>query len=316
MLQHWHPVVLSSALRGAPQQHTVCGRDVVLFRGAGGVGVLPARCPHRGMPLAKGQVVAGRLVCPYHGWSFDPTGSGHCPGDPDLRPRAEALQVREEHGAIWVRERGPETPFPAFDTDGFRFLGSFQLTLPGSLELVLDNFSEAEHTPTVHWMGFDPQRLHEVEVEVDVADDAVHVKNTGPQKLGMRLARLAVGVRPGDRYVIEWTTRFSPLHARFDHYWLDEAGRRRDKRLRAWIFFNPIGPDQTEITTFSWVNRGHVVERIADPLHRWYARWDIAQDERVLKHLDPTFQSRAKSRFDHAIAANRERLARIYRGTP
>lgn len=316
MLQHWHVVLLSSELESSPIQRTICGRDVVLFRGPDGVGALPARCPHRGMPLAQGKVVDGKLRCPYHGWTFSTDGTGHCPGDPDLKPRSEAYEVREEHGAIWLRERGPQTEFPRFDTVGYRPLGSFRMTLPGSLELVLDNFSEAEHTPSVHWMGFDPTRLHEVRVEVETDDDSVHVKNTGPQKLGMKLMRLGVGIRPGDRYVIEWTTHFSPLHAQFDHYWLDDDDRRRTKRLRAWIFFNPIDDDHTEIVTFSWVNTGHPLERVVDPFHRWYAKWDISQDEKVLKHLDKDFESRAKSRFDRALTANRERLDRIYRSRP
>ena len=314
MLQHWHPVLLSGELNRRPVERTICGRDVVLFRGAGAVGALPARCPHRGMKLAEGRVRNGQLECPYHGWTFGPDGRGTCPGDPATTPRADALEVREDHGAIWLRDRGPQAVFPTFDTDGFRFLGSFRMTLPAGLELVLDNFSEAEHTPSVHWMGFDPSRLAEVEVEIDEGPDWVHVKNTGPQKLGMKLARLAVGVRPEDRYVIEWTTRFSPLHAQFDHYWLASTGERREKRLRAWIFFNPVTEHETEIVTFSWVNRGYRLERIADPFHRWYAKWDIAQDEKVLRHLDPAFQSSASSRFDRAIQANRERLGRIYRG--
>lgn len=29
-------------------------------------------CPHRGAPLSEGGIEDGRVVCPWHGWSFDP----------------------------------------------------------------------------------------------------------------------------------------------------------------------------------------------------------------------------------------------------
>lgn len=29
-------------------------------------------CPHWGGPLGRGRIENGRLVCPWHGWTFDP----------------------------------------------------------------------------------------------------------------------------------------------------------------------------------------------------------------------------------------------------
>lgn len=29
-------------------------------------------CPHRGGPLADGVVMDGKIICPWHGWQFDP----------------------------------------------------------------------------------------------------------------------------------------------------------------------------------------------------------------------------------------------------
>jgi nitrite reductase (NADH) small subunit len=38
-------------------------------------------CPHRGGPLGQGVIEGDKLVCPWHGWQFDPkTGAvGHAP---------------------------------------------------------------------------------------------------------------------------------------------------------------------------------------------------------------------------------------------
>lgn len=29
-------------------------------------------CPHWGGPLGQGKIVCGKIVCPWHGWEFDP----------------------------------------------------------------------------------------------------------------------------------------------------------------------------------------------------------------------------------------------------
>lgn len=51
-------------------------RDVVAIRGLDGeIRVLHNRCPHRGMAVCVPPKGGGRrLVCPYHGWAFDPAG--------------------------------------------------------------------------------------------------------------------------------------------------------------------------------------------------------------------------------------------------
>ncbi len=38
----------------------------------GALAAVQNECPHRGAPLAEGMVEDGRIVCPWHGWSFDP----------------------------------------------------------------------------------------------------------------------------------------------------------------------------------------------------------------------------------------------------
>jgi phenylpropionate dioxygenase-like ring-hydroxylating dioxygenase large terminal subunit len=79
----WHPAGWSADIGPGPHRVTLFGRDHVVFRDATGAPVtLPDACPHRGTSLALGAVVAGEVLCPYHGWAFD--GRGRCTRIPSL----------------------------------------------------------------------------------------------------------------------------------------------------------------------------------------------------------------------------------------
>jgi nitrite reductase/ring-hydroxylating ferredoxin subunit len=49
----------------------VSGNKVLLSRINGQICAVENRCPHLGLPLAKGKVCDGAVVCPFHGSSFD-----------------------------------------------------------------------------------------------------------------------------------------------------------------------------------------------------------------------------------------------------
>lgn len=47
------------------------GRSIVLTRIDGKLCAVENRCPHLGLPLARGRIVDGTIRCPFHGSSFD-----------------------------------------------------------------------------------------------------------------------------------------------------------------------------------------------------------------------------------------------------
>ncbi len=89
----------------------VRGTDVALLRDGDAVHALGGTCPHRGGPIADGQVIDGKVVCPLHLWDFD-LATGISPFDPrDTLPRFEA-RVREGRVEIDASSvpRGPGRP--------------------------------------------------------------------------------------------------------------------------------------------------------------------------------------------------------------
>jgi len=89
-----------------PLGRIVIGEPIVFFRTlSGDVVALEDRCAHRRMPLSLGRITEDdRLICPYHGLTFD--GQGRCvhvPGQaspPEIRIRS--YPVQERCGMVWV----------------------------------------------------------------------------------------------------------------------------------------------------------------------------------------------------------------------
>jgi nitrite reductase (NADH) small subunit len=57
---------------GRLKEFLVAGRPVCVARIGGQLAALENECPHRGGPLSEGTVEDGQIVCPWHGWCFDP----------------------------------------------------------------------------------------------------------------------------------------------------------------------------------------------------------------------------------------------------
>jgi nitrite reductase/ring-hydroxylating ferredoxin subunit/uncharacterized membrane protein len=69
--KRWTPVIDVDALHdGEPATVEVRGTEILLVRRGGEVLALANRCSHRGGPLAKGELDAQTVTCPWHGSRF------------------------------------------------------------------------------------------------------------------------------------------------------------------------------------------------------------------------------------------------------
>ncbi len=113
----WYMAAQAASLkRGALRREMLLGEPVLIGRMKdGAVFALRDICPHRGVPLSAGRVMAENTVeCPYHGWRFRADGGcslipslvGGEPVDP-AKIRVRAYPVREQDGLIWVYMAAP-----------------------------------------------------------------------------------------------------------------------------------------------------------------------------------------------------------------
>ena len=108
----WQPVANAASLApGHVKGYTLLDRELVLARFPDGrLLAADVACPHKGARLSKGCIRNGELMCPYHGWQFDPAGA--CTTIPSLlEPNSDKLAlsrlrthaVQERYGFVWVK---------------------------------------------------------------------------------------------------------------------------------------------------------------------------------------------------------------------
>lgn len=101
----WHAICNAEDLtNGKIKSISALGTQMVAFRGQNGkVGVLHAFCPHLGAHLGQGGKIEGDLiVCPFHNWSFDCTGT--CKEIPYMRTNDGTIPERTSIKSYPVRE--------------------------------------------------------------------------------------------------------------------------------------------------------------------------------------------------------------------
>ncbi len=86
METRWHRVDPGPLEPGEVTTVIVDGRALAVARTAEGYGVLDNRCPHQGGPLGDGEIDldTGYLLCPWHGYEYDPVTGEPPPGFGDV----------------------------------------------------------------------------------------------------------------------------------------------------------------------------------------------------------------------------------------
>ena len=160
------------------------GEQLVLWRADGAVAAAMDRCPHRESPLSTGVVRDGCISCPYHGWTFDPTGA--CVGIPSSGPQATippkarlaSVQARERYGLVWLCLDEPADDIPSMpwdDDPAYRRLNNPVEVWACAATRMVDNFLDYSHFPYVHRGSFGEATDPEVApVELGPLSDGFH----------------------------------------------------------------------------------------------------------------------------------------------
>jgi nitrite reductase (NADH) small subunit len=80
---------------GRAKACTVEGKTIAVYHTATGFYATDNVCPHRGGPLAEGDLIGNEINCPWHLWGFD-VRTGICSGNPQIRVAAHEVRVEDD----------------------------------------------------------------------------------------------------------------------------------------------------------------------------------------------------------------------------
>ncbi|MGA7933728.1 MAG: aromatic ring-hydroxylating dioxygenase subunit alpha [Kovacikia sp.] len=281
LLDDWHVLARSQDL---PPQTLLPRRlletNLVLWRDSSNqIRAWEDRCPHRGTLLSTGTLSSDRVVCPYHGLTFN--SEGHCveipahPGYPiPSAACVQTYQVQECYDLIFVSLGHPTQDVPQFpewqDPTYRRFLcGPFHCHTSGGR--AIENFFDVAHFPFVHAgvLG-DPKHPVPNEYEVSRQANGITIHNVQfwqPDPDGTGNAQLITNT-----YRI-----FRP----FTVYFSKES---RNQRLT--IFFNVTPVTEEEVICWMWIAMNYGHDRSEAEL-RAFQETVIAQDLQILELQRP-----------------------------
>lgn len=135
----------------------------VIWRKSDGDMVMMAdRCPHRFVPLSRGERDGDMMRCAYHGLAFD--GSGNCAhnpfsGQPLDIAKVEVVTVVEKYTGVWFWPGDADKADPALIPD-YSFIDHDRplhrgvIKMDAGYELVTDNLMDLSHAEFIHRESF------------------------------------------------------------------------------------------------------------------------------------------------------------------
>ena len=166
---------------------TILGEPIVLYRTEAGEAVaLADRCVHRRYPLSESRLDGDRIVCGYHGFTYDAAGSCvFVPGQQRIprTARVPGYPVAEQDSFVWVfigdRDRAEQTPIPRapwLADPGYTSVSGME-PLNARYDLLVDNLLDLSHETYLHggYIGTPEVAETPITTEVDEANGVIYV---------------------------------------------------------------------------------------------------------------------------------------------
>ncbi|SFA97617.1 vanillate O-demethylase monooxygenase subunit [Amycolatopsis marina] len=166
---------------------TILGEPIVFYRTETGEPVaLADRCVHRRFPLSESNLDGDRIVCGYHGFTYDTTGT--CVAVPGQNrvprtARVPSYPVIEQDSFVWVwigdparadTARIPRAPWLA--DSGYATVSGME-PLAARYELLVDNLMDLSHETYLHggYIGTPEVASTPITTEVDEEREIIYV---------------------------------------------------------------------------------------------------------------------------------------------
>lgn len=257
----------------------LAGEPLLIVRGRdGALRALSNVCRHRYMQVALDRGSASRLVCPYHGWTYNTDGS--LIGAPNMAEsrildrgscRLPEIPLETWLGFIFVnldRNADPLAPrlrelgerLAPYGIESMRISAMYDQVWEGNWKLTMENNAEAYHHRTLHpetlqpWMPGDDSYCSEDRIDWTLLRTPLELDrlNADAPSYGRLVERYSDGIDPADRE--ETLTYIVFPSSTFD----------ASPGLVFWKRILPVGLSQTRVMMGALVP----AEEISDELNR------------------------------------------------
>jgi phenylpropionate dioxygenase-like ring-hydroxylating dioxygenase large terminal subunit len=193
----------------------ILGEDIVMYRSADGeVAALEDACPHRKLPLSMGSLVNDRIVCGYHGLTFDQRGTcvaaptqGRIPTGATVR----RYPTKDRYGFVWIWMGDPAMAdentiidIPQYDDPGWGRTKGGDMPIACNYLYIVDNLLDPAHVAWVHVGSFAGAKTDDTPLSIDVEGNGVTVwrwmKDTPPPPYYAQLLKFAGNVDRKQHY--------------------------------------------------------------------------------------------------------------------
>lgn len=162
----WYVAATSDELTDKPLGRRLLGDDVVLWRSAEGrVVAFENRCAHRAFPLSHSRIDGERLICGYHGCTYDATGACvHIPSQSQVPPgmSVAVYPVVEEPPFVWIwpgspaAAAGTRPPRPPWVSDPAWTTFGDAWRVDANYLMVHEHLLDFSYAPVVHGSDLPP----------------------------------------------------------------------------------------------------------------------------------------------------------------
>jgi phenylpropionate dioxygenase-like ring-hydroxylating dioxygenase large terminal subunit len=309
-LDCWYLAATSDEVTAELTGRRLLGRQVVLYRRTdGGIVALDDRCAHRALPLSMGRLVDDRVVCRYHGFTYDGTGACVLVPSQEHVPYGAAVAshpVREEGRLVWIWLGDPRRVHsaappraPWLDDPAWSVLGGSRTVAAGYM-LLHENALDRTHFAYVH-----PDTSHRgylegpPPLEIEVTETSVSYARRFPAAPLAAWQSRATGLSPDTRCVQHESGVFVSPALHVDHMRIEADGALfRTVFVRA---FTPVDPGSTRVHW--WAVRDYALgdPSVDETLRRVHER-TMEEDEPLLEAIQATLDRDGVPRQVNAAA--------------
>lgn len=297
----WYVAGWSSEFDQSLHALMILEQALVAYRRAdGSVVVLEDRCPHRQLPLSKGELIDGNVQCGYHGMTFN--GQGRCiriPGQENIPASAfvRSFPVHEKNDIVFVWMGDPDKAKPGdvfnlaqFGNPEWHAHQGDALHLQAHYLNVAENLVDPAHVSFVHPTTLGNAASEDVPVHVDVDSEVLvawrWIRDAPPVGFFQKFGGFDGNVDRWHYYYLHLPcTAVIDFGSADIHAKLEETERDKGVRIFALHFLTPVNEHYTIDRWMHLRNAAVGDEQASEQMDAMF-RIAFDEDKEILEAID------------------------------